>query len=54
MFFGLVIGICKKWVRMNGYQTLINDTLRRAVEGEALITEVRHVLQQELAAYKVR
>ena len=37
-----------------GYQTLINDTLRRAVEGEALITEVRHVIQQELAVYKVR
>jgi uncharacterized protein (DUF4415 family) len=35
-----------------GYQTLINDTLRRAVEGEALISEVRHVIQQELAVYK--
>ncbi len=35
-----------------GYQTLINDTLRRAVEGEALISEVRYVIQQELAVYK--
>ena len=34
-----------------GYQTLINDTLRRAVEGEALIKEVRHIIQQELAVY---
>ena len=34
-----------------GYQTLINDTLRRAVEGEALINEVRHVIQEELAVY---
>jgi uncharacterized protein (DUF4415 family) len=37
---------------VRGYQTLINDTLRRAVEGEALISEVRHVIQQELAVYK--
>lgn len=35
-----------------GYQTLINDTLRRAVDGEALLSEMRHVIQQELAAYK--
>ena len=35
-----------------GYQTLINDTLRRAVDGEALLSEVRNVIQQELAAYK--
>jgi uncharacterized protein (DUF4415 family) len=35
-----------------GYQTLINDTLRRAVEGEALMSQVRQVIQQELAAYK--
>jgi uncharacterized protein (DUF4415 family) len=35
-----------------GYQTLINDTLRRAVDGEALISEVRHAIRQELAAYK--
>ena len=37
-----------------GYQTLINDTLRRAVEGQSLVTELRTVLQQELAAYKIR
>ena len=37
-----------------GYQTLINDTLRRAVEGQSLVTELRTVVQQELAAYKIR
>ena len=37
-----------------GYQTLINDTLRRAIDGEVLITEVRHMIQQELAVYKRR
>ena len=37
-----------------GYQTLINDTLRRAVEGHSLVTELRTVVQQELAAYKIR
>ena len=37
-----------------GYQTLINDTLRRAVEGQSLVTELRTVLREELATYKVR
>ena len=37
-----------------GYQTLINDTLRRAVERQSLVTELRTVVQQELAAYKIR
>lgn len=37
-----------------GYQTLINDTLRKAVAGEQMIEEVRHVVRQELAAYRAK
>ena len=37
-----------------GYQTLINETLRKAVAGESLVTELRTVLREELATYKVR
>ena len=37
-----------------GYQTLINETLRKAVAGEALVTELRTVLREELATYKLR
>ena len=35
----------------NRSHSLIFD---RAVEGQSLVTEVRTVLQQELAAYKIR
>jgi len=35
-----------------GYQTLINDTLRRAVAGESLATELRNVMREELAPYR--
>ena len=31
-----------------GYQTLINDTLRRAVEGEHFVAEMRSVIREEL------
>lgn len=31
-----------------GYQTLINDVLRRMVEGEHLLTDVRAVIREEL------
>ena len=37
-----------------GYQTLINDTLRKAVVGESMVAELRTVLREELATYKVR
>ena len=37
-----------------GYQTLINETLKKAISGESLTTELRLVLREELAAYKVR
>ena len=31
-----------------GYQTLINDTLRRAVEGEHFVAELQLVIREEL------
>ena len=37
-----------------GYQTLINETLRKAVAGESMVAELRTVLREELATYKVR
>ncbi len=33
-----------------GYQTLINDMLRRAVEGEHMLADVRAVIREELRA----
>jgi len=37
-----------------GYQTLINETLRQAAAGEGFVNEMRTVLRQELAAYKIK
>ena len=37
-----------------GYQTLINETLKKAVSGQSLATELRTVVREELAAYKIR
>jgi uncharacterized protein (DUF4415 family) len=36
-----------------GYQTLINDTLRRAVEGEHFVQDMRNAIREELAEYEV-
>lgn len=33
-----------------GYQTLINDTLRRVIEAEHLEADLRRILREELAA----
>jgi uncharacterized protein (DUF4415 family) len=33
-----------------GYQTLINDLLRRAVEGENIVADVRAAIREELRA----
>lgn len=35
------------------YQTLINDTLRRAVEGEHFLQDARYAIREELAAYAI-
>ena len=37
-----------------GYQTLINDTLRRVVEGEHFVVDMRAAIRQELAAVVAR
>lgn len=37
-----------------GYQTLINETLKKAVAGEALKSELRMVLREELAEYRLK
>jgi uncharacterized protein (DUF4415 family) len=36
-----------------GYQTLINDTLRRAVEGEYFVQAMRNVIREELVEYAI-
>jgi hypothetical protein len=33
---------------------LINDALRKTIAGEQMVNEVRHVVREELAAYKIR
>lgn len=35
-----------------GYQTLINDTLRRTVQGEHFVAEMRAAIREELASDK--
>lgn len=34
-----------------GYQTLINDTLRRAVDGEHFVADMRSVIREELKSF---
>jgi len=36
-----------------GYQTLINETLRRAVQQDDLELRLRRVIREEMASYKV-
>ena len=36
-----------------GYQTLINEALKSSIQTEGLEATVRHVVRQELKAYKV-
>jgi uncharacterized protein (DUF4415 family) len=52
MLDAVVIDHFKATAGERGYQTLINDTLRRAVTGDSLFTELRTVLREELAAYR--
>jgi uncharacterized protein (DUF4415 family) len=37
-----------------GYQTLINETLKQAIQQESLEGTLRRVLREEVAAYDVR
>jgi uncharacterized protein (DUF4415 family) len=36
-----------------GYQTLINETLKKAMSGQELTSELRMVVREELATYKI-
>ena len=36
-----------------GYQTLINDALRRVIEGERVVADVRLAVREEMARYKL-
>ncbi len=36
-----------------GYQTLINDALRRVIEGDRVVADVRLAVREELALYKI-
>ncbi len=37
-----------------GYQTLINETLKRAIERESLEDTLRRLIREEISPYKVR
>ena len=54
MLDAAIIEYFKSAAGERGYQTLINETLRKAVSGQALATELRMVVREELAAYEVR
>ena len=54
MLDAAIIDYFKTAAGVRGYQTLINETLRKAVAGESIATELRAVLREELATYKVR
>jgi uncharacterized protein (DUF4415 family) len=48
-----IIARYKEIAGERGYQTLINDTLRRALEGEHFVQDMRNAIREELAAYAV-
>jgi uncharacterized protein (DUF4415 family) len=54
MLDGAIIEYFKAAAGERGYQTLINDALRKVIAGEQMVNEVRHVVREELAAYKIR
>ena len=54
MLDAVIIEHFKTMAGDRGYQTLINETLKKAVSGQALASELRMVVREELAAYKVR
>ena len=54
MLDAAIIEYFKSAAGERGYQTLINDALKKAVAGEALANQLRTVMREELAQYKVR
>ena len=53
MLDAAIIEYFKSAAGERGYQTLINETLKKAVSGEALASELRMVVREELATYKI-
>lgn len=49
-----VVEFFKARAGARGYQTLINDALRQAIERESLEDALRRVLREETAPYKAR
>ena len=49
-----VIACFKTAAGERGYQTLINETLRRVMAGEQVVGDVRLAVREELAKYKLR
>ena len=54
MLDAAIIAYFKTMAGDRGYQTLINETLKKAMSGQALASELRMVVREELAAYKIR
>jgi len=54
MLDAVVIEYFKTMAGERGYQTLINDALRKTMAGEQVVNQVRHVVREELAAYKIK
>ncbi len=54
MLDAAIIEYFKSAAGERGYQTRINETLKKAVSGEALASALRLVVREELVAYKVR
>ena len=48
-----IIAHFKAMAGERGYQTLINDALRRMVEGASVVSEVRLAVREEMARYKI-
>ncbi len=48
-----VIAHFKSLAGARGYQTLINEALKNAIQSAGIETTIRHAIQQELKAYKV-
>jgi uncharacterized protein (DUF4415 family) len=48
-----IIARYKEIAGERGYQTLINDTLRRALEGEHFVQGMRNAIREELTDYVI-
>ena len=53
MLDAAIIEYFKTMAGDRGYQTLINETLKKAMSGQALASELQMVVREELATYKI-